>query len=95
MKFPDSLTTIEYRAFHDCKSLTKVVLPENLTDIGMDIWGTSTTFENCSSVYAVQIPKSLQKLLPLLLTAIFPMFTTQVRKKIGKRCPFIAIIVLF
>ncbi len=55
---PDSVTSIENRAFWGCRSLTNVTIPESVTSIG------SATFYNCSSLTQVTIPDSVTSIDP-------------------------------
>ena len=50
---PDSVTTIEERAFSNCYSLTSVNIPDSVTEIGE--WA----FCNCDSLTSVNIPDSV------------------------------------
>jgi hypothetical protein len=47
------VTTIGYRAFHDCASLTSVTIPEGVTTIG------DSAFSGCSGLTSVTIPDSV------------------------------------
>lgn len=47
--FPDSITTIDYRAFYGCIGLTSVTIPDSMTGIG------NYAFEGCSSLKSVTI----------------------------------------
>jgi hypothetical protein len=49
---PDSVTSIDHKAFYNCANLTRVVLPKNLTVI------SSGCFENCP-LYEITLPESL------------------------------------
>ena len=48
-----SVTSIGYRAFQGCTSLTAVTIPESVTSIGYQ------AFNNCSSLSAVTVPRSV------------------------------------
>lgn len=48
-----SVTSIGYRAFYECSSLTSVTIPESVTTIGM--WA----FESCSGLTSVTIPEGV------------------------------------
>ena len=50
---PKGVTSIGYRAFYRCSSLTSVTIPEGVISIGE--WA----FEDCSSLTSVTIPKSV------------------------------------
>ena len=50
---PDSVTTIGYDAFYDCRSLTSVTLGDNVTTIG------SSAFYDCDSLKSVTIGKNV------------------------------------
>lgn len=52
IKLPDSVTTIENRAFEHC-SLTNITLPENLTTI------ENRAFAYCSNLVSITLPESL------------------------------------
>jgi len=50
---PNSVTSIDSRAFWDCSSLTSVTIPESVTSIG------ERAFEGCNSLTSVTIPASV------------------------------------
>ena len=50
---PDSVTSIEDRAFFDCSSLTSITIPNSVTRIG------SVAFSGCTSLASVTIPDSV------------------------------------
>ena len=50
---PNSVTSIGYRAFEDCSSLTSVTIPNSVTSIGYG------AFSYCSSLTSVRIPNSV------------------------------------
>ena len=50
---PNSVTSIGYRAFLNCSSLTSVTIPDSVTSIG------SAAFDGCSSLTSVTIPDSV------------------------------------
>ena len=50
---PDSITTIGYKAFWDCDSLTSVTIPDSVTTIGEGAFG------GCISLASVTIPDSV------------------------------------
>ena len=51
---PDTVTTIGYAAFEDCKKLTEVDLPESLKTIG------SYAFDGCTGIKMLTIPSSVR-----------------------------------
>ncbi|MBR2976276.1 MAG: leucine-rich repeat domain-containing protein, partial [Alistipes sp.] len=51
--FDGELTTIGYRAFYKCTSLTSVTIPDSVTTIGVGV------FWNCDSLTSVTIPDSV------------------------------------
>lgn len=53
---PDSITSIGYSVFGDCKSLKRVKLPKNLTTI------PSGTFFGCTSLVDIEFPEHLTKI---------------------------------
>ena len=50
---PDSVTSIGYRAFSGCSSLTSISIPDSVTSIG------EYAFYNCSSLPSITIPDSV------------------------------------
>ena len=50
---PDSMTSIDWRAFAGCTSLTSVTIPSSVTSIGDD------AFSGCASLTSVTIPDSV------------------------------------
>ena len=50
---PDSVTTIAYKAFFNCKSITSVTIPKGVTEITYDV------FANCNSLQSVSLPEGL------------------------------------
>ena len=50
---PDSMTSIDWRAFAGCTSLTSVTIPSSVTSIG------GATFSDCSSLTSVTIPSGV------------------------------------
>ena len=50
---PDSVTSIGYRAFSGCTSLTEIIIPDSVTEIA------EYAFYNCSSLTEVIIPDSV------------------------------------
>ena len=50
---PDSVTSIGYDAFYNCKSLTSVTIPDSVTNIG------EYAFYNCTSLTSVTFPDSV------------------------------------
>ena len=50
---PNSVTSIGYRAFYNCSSLTSVTIPNSVTNIG------DYAFSGCSSLTSVTIPNSV------------------------------------
>jgi hypothetical protein len=53
---PDSVTEIEWAAFHNCKTLSRINLPKNLMSLG------STTFGGCEKLTQIVLPDSLNKI---------------------------------
>ena len=51
--FDAPITSIGYRAFYDCNSLTSITIPNSVTSIG------DSAFYNCSSLTSVTIPDSV------------------------------------
>ena len=51
--FDDVVTSIGYRAFHECTSLTSITIPDGVISIG------ESAFEGCSSLTSVTIPDSV------------------------------------
>ena len=49
----DGVTTVGYRAFHDCTSLTSIDIPESVIDIGFE------SFKHCASLTKIIIPESV------------------------------------
>lgn len=54
VEIPDTVTSIENRAFSNCTDLGAVTLPNSLNSIGYD------AFYNCDSLVKINIPKSLE-----------------------------------
>ena len=52
-EIPNSVTSIEYRAFKDCSSLTNITIPNSVTSIGY------SAFDGCSSLTNITIPNSV------------------------------------
>ena len=50
---PDGVTSIDYRAFYDCSSLTSLTIPDSVTSIG------DRAFSWCSSLTSITIPDSV------------------------------------
>ena len=50
---PSGVTSIGYRAFYGCSSLTNITIPDSVTSIG------SYAFYNCSSLTGITIPDSV------------------------------------
>ncbi len=50
---PESLTSIEWKAFRRCTGLTSITLPESLTSIGRD------AFSVCTGLTSITLPESL------------------------------------
>ena len=50
---PNSVTSIGYEAFRDCKSLTSINIPDSVTSIG------NYAFYNCKSLTSINIPDSV------------------------------------
>ena len=53
ISIPNSVTSIEDRAFWECSSLTSIILPNSVTSIG------SSAFTDCSSLTSIIIPNSI------------------------------------
>ncbi len=49
----DSVTSIDYRAFYGCTSLTSITIPEGVTSIGEE------AFNGCTSLTSITIPDSV------------------------------------
>ncbi|MBQ7172779.1 MAG: leucine-rich repeat domain-containing protein [Clostridia bacterium] len=49
----DSVTSIGYRAFRDCKALTSITIPNSVTSIGY------YAFQYCTSLTSIEIPDSV------------------------------------
>ena len=52
---PDSIKTIGYHAFYNCKMLSSIKFSNNLESIG------TSAFENCLSLKSIEVPASLKK----------------------------------
>ena len=50
---PQGVTTIEYRAFLDCRSLKNIVIPDSVTTIG------DNAFRGCENLTSIVIPDSV------------------------------------
>ena len=50
---PDGVTSIEYGAFSDCRSLTSITIPDSVTSIG------DCAFVDCSNLTSITIPNSV------------------------------------
>ena len=50
---PNSVTTIDDRAFQDCTGLTSIVIPNSVTEIGFG------AFESCTGLTSIVIPNSV------------------------------------
>ena len=53
VEIPDSVTSIEYRAFFDCQALTSITIPDSVTSIGESV------FVHCISLKSITIPDSV------------------------------------
>ena len=51
--FDAPITSIGYRAFYGCRSLTSVTIPDSVTEIGYE------AFSNCTSLTSITIPDSV------------------------------------
>ena len=51
-----TVTTVEQRAFKDCKNITNVIMPEGITNIG------KSAFQNCENLTTVDIPSSVSSI---------------------------------
>ena len=49
---PEPLKTIGYGAFYECKSLSEITIPENVTSVG------SSAFQNCDALTKAEIKGS-------------------------------------
>lgn len=54
--FSETVTSLGYRCFYNCTSLTEVTLPNGLKSLG------DRAFEKCSSLKMVQIPETIEAL---------------------------------
>ena len=53
---PNSVTSIDFRAFEDCKSLTSITIPDSVTSID------GRAFEDCKSLTSITIPNSVTRI---------------------------------
>ena len=53
---PLGVTSIEKRAFQDCKHLTSITIPDSVTEIGEE------AFMRCSSLTSITIPDSVTRI---------------------------------
>ena len=53
INIPDSVTSIDNRAFSDCKSLLNINIPNGVTSIG------DSVFKDCNSLISITIPSSV------------------------------------
>ena len=53
---PNSVTKLEYRAFHSCDSLHSIVIPNSVTTMGAEL------FSHCSNLEEVFLPESITSL---------------------------------
>lgn len=56
VSMPESITSIDYDAFYECKNLESVTLPESLTTLDYD------AFSGCQNLESVALPESLTTL---------------------------------
>jgi hypothetical protein len=55
-RVPDSVTSIQDKAFADCNSLTAIIIPESVTNFG------GRAFRDCQSLAAITIPNRVTKI---------------------------------
>jgi hypothetical protein len=53
ISLPDTLSTINYCAFSDCKIVSSIIIPSSVTYIGTE------AFQNCTNISSITIPKSV------------------------------------
>lgn len=53
VSMPESITSIDYDAFYECKNLESVTLPESLTTLDYD------AFNSCQSLKTIKIPSGV------------------------------------
>lgn len=63
VQIPNTTTTVQACAFHNCTGLTEIVLPYSITDIG---WGA---FAGCNNVKSLSITSSATTIEDLLIDA--------------------------
>ena len=62
---PEYITSIRPSAFKDCPFLKRVILPENLKDLGQDFgdqMSSGSVFKNCTALTEITIPKNIKVL---------------------------------
>ena len=62
---PEHITSIHPSAFKDCPFLKKVILPENLKDLGQDFGDQvrpGSVFKNCTALTEITIPENIEVL---------------------------------
>ncbi len=59
VSLPDSVTRIGYSAFHGCRSLTSINIPEGVRALTGSPGGTSGPFSGCESLAHIELPSTL------------------------------------
>lgn len=92
---PNSITSIEDRAFWQCTSLLSITIPENVERIGID------AFYHCISLAEVNLPKSLSSIDGFaferchgLKSFVFPSAVTNIKQFVLSRCDALESVVL-